>query len=109
MDNLIQGILQNWISDSIKLVIMAAITLALTRLNAKFPNWGAHARYALMTFVLLALLMFTFTGRAIFAPPISPEVTPENVEDNLKVWADHLDISLQRKAVPDGDSFYIRQ
>ncbi len=106
MDSLIQGIIQNWFSDLIKLAVMAAITFALTKLNAKYPQWGAHARYALMTFVLLALLIFTFTGRAIFAPPISQEVTPENVEANIKIWADHLAISYQRKDVPDGDFFY---
>jgi hypothetical protein len=92
MNEFFTGLLGNAVYDILKVAIMAAITIGLSRLNSKYPTWGSHLRYGLTTFALLAVLLFSFTGHAVFYTPPTPpaQVTPENIESYVHQWIDHL-------------------
>jgi hypothetical protein len=54
----------------------------------------------------LQLFGLQATGRSPFAKQ-QIEITPENIEENLKIWADNVAISLTRANIPESYFGYI--
>ena len=103
----VQGLVTNWVSEAIKVGVMAAVAIAFTYIRKLDPRWGTRARFALTVFVLLAILYFTFTGRAVLSEAPQP-VTSENIEQLVKSWADSAGVGLERQDnSQDSDFSYI--
>jgi hypothetical protein len=96
-----QGLVSNGVWE---LVIFAA-GIAVAILRKRDSKWVGPLLYGIVTVASLAVIWFTFTGRSLFSTAHSAEVTPENVEENLKTWADHLAMSLERQAPSDTKFF----
>jgi hypothetical protein len=97
-----------WLFGNAAWDFLFAIVIAgmIAYLRSKKEKWAAPVLYGLAAFTLILIVGYTLTGRAPLSPPPPQAVMPENVEDNIKVWADHLAMGLQRKNVPDSDFFY---
>jgi hypothetical protein len=50
----------------------------------------------------VAILVYTFTGHAVFSSP-QPETTSNNAEGNIRKWAAALGLGIQPISVPDTD------
>src|SRR5579863_1846234 len=75
------------------LLILGGIVLAV--LKKTRPNWAGPALYGLSGCALVAVLIFTVTGHAVFSRQ-QPETTPQNVEQNLRAWADSFQLGVTK-------------
>ena len=74
------------------LVFGGAAVLGIVK--KKLPEHAPTLDYVAFGGVCVAILLFTFTGRPIFAPPPSASVTQDNVEEYIRHWADDLGMSI---------------
>src|SRR5215472_13619236 len=96
MDWLWQGIVSNLTWEI--LVVAAGIAMALLR--KKDSKWAGPIIFGLLTITALSVLWFTITGRSLFSPP-RVEVSPENIEKQLKTWCENVAIGTERTEEPD--------
>ena len=87
-----------------EIILVAGGAGGLAYVRAKAPTAAPYFLYGIAGATCVAILIFTFTGRGFNSKSLA-EVTPENVEENIKTWADHLAMSLERQNAPDGDFF----
>lgn len=76
------------------LVPLGGILLAYLR--RKNPNWAGVFIYGLGGSAFIALIIFALMGRPILSKP-KPQTTPDNVESNIKTWADDLSLVVQKQ------------
>lgn len=81
------------------LLIIGGATL-LGWLRKKLPEHAPTIQYALVGAVCVAILLFVFTGHGILTKQQQP-VTIENIEQNIRAWADDLGMSIARTNRPD--------
>lgn len=67
----------------------------LAVLRVKWPNYADPVRYGVIGAACVAIILFAFTGRALLSKR-PPEVTPDNLEENIRKWADSLGMSVAR-------------
>jgi len=78
-----------------EVLLLLGVGIALERLKAKWPVLASRVLYGLAAATCTAVLIFTFTGHG-FLSRQRPEVTPENVEENVRKWADDLGLGVTR-------------
>lgn len=101
MSSFLLWLFGNALWDFLFAVVIAGV---IAYLRSKKEQWAGPALYGLAAFTLVLIVGFVLTGRPPLSPP--PEgVTPENIEANIKTWADHLAMSLERQNAPDADFF----
>jgi hypothetical protein len=79
---------------------------ALGFVKRKIPQHAPTLAYAALGATCIAVLLFTFTGRPIFAPTPPQPVTSENIEQNIKGWAENLGMSIGPGGEPDSAFAY---
>ncbi len=75
-------------------------------LRIKRPNFADPLRFGLLGAACIALILFALMGRGILVRP-RLEITPGNIEENLKLWAEHLSITLEHQEISDRYFSYI--
>ncbi len=98
-DWLLQAIIANWVWE----LLVIAAGLMFGWLRHKNVSWLPVLFYGLTASTCMAVLIYTFIGRAIISRS-QPETTAENIESNVKVWADAFGVGIQKQADP-GFSF----
>jgi hypothetical protein len=98
---LVQSIFARFIWE---LLLATGVGGLIAGLKVKKEKWAGPVLYGLTAFVLIFVLGFVLTGQApLHGQP--QEVSAENVEDNIKIWADHLAMSLERQP-PSEPNFF---
>ena len=86
--------------------IVAIGTGVVVYLKQKHSDKAPVALYGLGAAACLAVLCFAFMGHGFFyAESVVDVVTRENCEEHIKVWADHLAMSLERQP-PEETNFF---
>jgi hypothetical protein len=94
-------LLQNLFSSLVwEIILLLGGGLVLAYLKRTWPEIAAQVMYGLVGAALLSVLLFTLTGHSILFKQ-QPETTTENVEANIKAWADSLGVGIPRVTVPD--------
>jgi len=63
-------------------------------IKRKIPEHAATLAYMLFGGTCVAILIFTFTGRAILSKTPPDPITTENIEENMKQWAAHMGMNI---------------
>lgn len=82
-----------------ELLLLVGVGVLLERLKAKWPVIAMRVLYGLGGTTCAAVLLFTFTGHGLLAKR-KPEITPENLEANVRKWADDLGLGVTRMQPP---------
>lgn len=91
-----QGVLTSVVAT----LLLGGIPTLLTWVKKKWPQHGELVRYWLTTAAALAILLYATTGYVLFAKH-EVAVTPDNIEDNVKLWAEHLSMNIGPANEPD--------
>jgi hypothetical protein len=67
----------------------------------KWPDYAPRVLYGAAGSACVAVLLFTLTGRAILSNPLPPETTPDNIQDNVKLWSENLGLAFIKASIPD--------
>jgi hypothetical protein len=92
----------DWLSQALvsqlawEILCMLGMGALLTLLKRKWPEYANSVLFGLVGATCVAVLWFTFTGKAFLAKA-QPETTPENIDANIRSWADALGIGIQRQ------------
>lgn len=78
-----------------ELILLVGVGVLLDRIKAKWPSVAARVLYSLGGVTCVAILMFTFTGRGLLSKK-RPAITSENLESNVRKWADDLGLGVTR-------------
>jgi hypothetical protein len=88
-----------------EIILMLGGGTLLGYLRKRLPEHASSIAYGIFGVTCVAVLLYTITGRGLMYRKPPESVTPENVEGNIKAWADHLAMSLERQP-PEGDVFF---
>jgi hypothetical protein len=77
-------------------VLASMVAALLIWLKKKKEAWATPVLYGLVGFAAVFVLAFTLVGRSLISNR-GPETTPENIESNIKDWADNLSLGIQRE------------
>jgi hypothetical protein len=103
MDWLIQNLFSAFVWE---LLLLVGVGAALGYLRAKWPAIASPVLYGIGGATCVGVLIFTFTGHG-FLSKQRPEVTPENLETNVRKWADDLGLGVTRmQAAPNQDVYF---
>jgi len=83
-----------------ELLLVIGGAALLGYMKKKLPEHAPTIAYVLFGATCAAILLFTFTGRPIFSKA-AREITPDNVEENVKLWAEHLGMNIGPANEPD--------
>jgi len=83
----------NLLANGIWALLVIGGGLVLGYLRAKHADKVPIALYAILGASRVSILIFTFTGRGLFTTK-PPALTPENIEENVKLWAEHLGMNI---------------
>ncbi len=97
MDWLWQNLFSTFMAELLLVIGGAAV---LGYVKKKLPEHAPTIAYVAFGATCVAILLFTFTGRPIFSKA-PREVTSENVEENVKLWAEHLGMNIGPANEPD--------
>jgi hypothetical protein len=81
-------------------LLLGGIPTVLTWIKKKWPQHGELVRYWLTTAAAMAILLYATTGYIVFAKH-DVKITPDNVEENVKIWAEHLGMNIGPAIEPD--------
>src|SRR5579859_886880 len=76
------------------LLVIGGATL-LGYVKSKVPDHAPTIAYAVFGATCVAILLFTITGRGIISKR-PPEVTAENIEENIKKWTENNGLSIAK-------------
>jgi Flp pilus assembly pilin Flp len=91
---------QGVITSIVAALLLGGIPTLLTWIKKKWPQHGELVRYWLTTAAALAILLYATTGYILFAKH-EVKTTPDNVEENVKLWAEHLGMNIGPANEPD--------
>jgi hypothetical protein len=91
-----QGIVTSIIAG----LLLLGVPTLLTWVKKKWPQHGELVRYWLTTAAAIAILLYATTGYILFAKH-ELKVTPDNVEENVKLWAEHIGMNIGPANEPD--------
>src|SRR5690348_10610237 len=96
---------QNLISSVVFAFLTVLAGVVVTILKRYKEKWASPVLYGLgaAAFAALTLFVLMFALPAVIQKPPTP-VTPQNIEENIKTWADDLGIGLERQS-PQGDLY----
>jgi hypothetical protein len=86
---------------TLEIILVLGGAAALGYAKQKLPQFAPTLVYAFLGATCVAILIFTFTGRAVFSKAPAPLVTVENIEENTKLWAEHLGMTVGPATEPD--------
>jgi hypothetical protein len=86
-------------------LLMAGGAAVLGYLRKKAPENAPVVAYSLFGAACIAILIFVITGHSLISKKPPEEITLENAEEYIKVWADHLAMSLERQPPSDTKFF----
>jgi hypothetical protein len=101
-------LLQNLVSAFLwEILLLVGVGTILGVLKAKWPNLAAKVLYGVIGATCVAVILFTFTGHSILAHQQSP-TTPENIEANVRKWADSLGLGITRlpQSIPGQEIYF---
>jgi hypothetical protein len=96
----------NLLANGIWALLVIGGGLAFGYLRARHADKVPIALYAILGATCVAILIFTFTGRGLFVTK-PPAVTPENIEENVKSWVEHLGMNIGPANEPDSYFAYM--
>jgi hypothetical protein len=90
---------QNLISNALWAILLLGGGVAVGILRVKRAAWASPFIYGIGTVACLAIIVFTFTGHAIFS---KPQTDTSNIEDRVREWITNLGLGSQPvTAMPD--------
>jgi hypothetical protein len=97
--------METWLWQGILTSVLAAVlwlggATALTWVKRKWPKYGDLALYWIAIAACMAVIWFAVSGHALFSWP-QPQVTPENIEANVRHWSEDLGLAYTRGTAPD--------
>jgi len=90
----------NLLANGIWALLVIGGGVAFGYIRAKHADKAPIALYVILGLTCVSILIFTFTGRGLFTIK-PPAVTPENIEENVKLWAEHLGMNIGPANEPD--------
>src|SRR5690242_7580904 len=94
--NWISGVLQGVFGTLIYEALLAGgVGVLIGVLKAKREKWAGPALYGFAAFVLCFVLGFTLLGHGPLSKE-SPQTTSQNVEANIRAWADDFNLSIKK-------------
>lgn len=99
----------NWLWQNLftsfiwELLLICGGAALLGFLKRRLPEKAPIMAYAFFGATCVAIIIFTFTGRGIMAKR-QQDITPENLQENLRKWAD--DLGLGTTKMPDAQENY---
>jgi hypothetical protein len=96
-------LLQNLVSSIVYTLLALAGGVAMTILKKKGSAWASPVLYGLATVAFIFIMIFTFTGHAVFSPSRTNET---NVEQRITGWSQRLGLAVQVQPAPEGDFSY---
>jgi len=93
---------QNLVSSILwEILLIIGGAAALGYVKRKLPEHAPTVVYSLLGATCIAILIFTFTGQAIFSKP-KVHVEPKNAEESVRKWADSAGLSTTKMpSAPD--------
>jgi hypothetical protein len=92
-----EGLLEHWVAEL--LIVVGGVILALLR---KYKDtWAPIVGYGVGGATCVAVIIFTFTGHALFSPPPTDQ---SNVEANLKKWIEYFGYGSQNVNPPSPEA-----
>jgi hypothetical protein len=95
----------NWIWQNLasaflwELVLIIGGGALLGYIRAKWPHVASPVMFGVVAAACLGVLSFVFTGHSVLSKE-APQTTPQNVEENVKAWADHWGLAMQTQPQP---------
>jgi hypothetical protein len=86
---------------TLELLLVLGGGAVLGYVKRKLPEHASTLLYGAAGATCVAILIFTFTGRAILAKAPPDPITPENVEENVKQWAGNMGMNIGPATMPD--------
>ena len=86
---------QDLLAHAIYALLVLGGGAVVTWLRYKKPQIAFPLLYGMAAATCMAILIFAFTGRPMFSKR-PPNITPDNLEDNLRKWSDDLGLSVSR-------------
>jgi len=90
----------NILSDVVYGLFILGGGVFLAYLKNKHSDKAPAALYGFIGAACIAVLIFAVSGRAVFTHR-PPEVTTDNIEENVKLWAEHLGMNIGPASEPD--------
>ena len=94
------GVLQGLFSNLVWWIIIVVGGGLLALLKVKWPRIAGPALYGLLGVACLATVCFVAVGRPLLSKE-QPQTTTENVDANIRAWADSLGMGVTRFQLPD--------
>ena len=101
-DWLIQALVSQVVWETLSIL---GVGVFLAYLRRKAPEYASAAVYGIVGASCVVFLFYALTGRGLLSRKPPAAVTPENLEENLKVWADDLAMGIQRQE-PSSDQYF---
>src|ERR1039458_7613493 len=90
-----------WVITSIvAALILLGVPSLLTWIKTRWPQHGELVRYWMTTAAALAILIYATTGYVPFKKH-EIKTTPDNIQENVKLWAEHLGMNIGPANEPD--------
>jgi hypothetical protein len=96
---ILEGLFINFLWE---FLLASAFAALIAYLKATREKWAGPILYGAAGFALVFFIGFTLTGRS----PLSnaqPETMPENIQANIRAWADEFDLFIQKQDVHNFD------
>src|SRR5260370_39918662 len=93
---------QGVITSIVSALLLGGIPTLLTWIKKKWPQHGELVRYWLTTAAALAILLYATTAYVLFAKH-EVKITPADLEEQFKIWAEHLGMNLGPSTEPEAN------
>ena len=94
----VQGVVTNWIADVGKVAALALLGVIAALIKSRFPRLGTLILYGVGVCALLIVIFGTFRFIDTL-PPKVPQVTLDNVEENIRTWLDHFELGTRKTSM----------
>jgi hypothetical protein len=97
MSDWVHGVLQAIFGSLLyELLLATAVAALMTWLKSKQSRWATPLLYGVSAFAAVLLISYVLVGRGLLSKE-QPETTPENVETNIRSWADNLGLGVAKQ------------
>jgi hypothetical protein len=93
LTGVLQGIFGSILYD---LLLAGMVAALLAYLKAKKERLAGPALYGLVGFTMVMVIAIALTGHALLSKE-TPQTTLENVEANIKTWAETFSLGIQKQ------------
>jgi hypothetical protein len=87
-----------WLAGNIlwDLVLIGFCSSIIAYIAKKKAEWAAPALYFVITACCIFVIQYTLIGKPLLSHE-QPQTTTENIESNIKVWADKFSLGIQKE------------